>query len=337
VGVGCAISPSGSFELNAAARSRNLGPEACERSFLSGQHAANPLRWTGPAEYILVSGPGPAGGSVVTHGGVKVMSFDWNRSLEIGDSVVDSEHRYLLQLIYNMHEQYERGTLAESLAGLFAHLAHYARNHFTNEEALMSAIGYPHLDEHQQEHSQLVEQAMELSEQFIDGEKTVTRDTIEFLRRWAIKHIAGSDMRIRAFLKGARPPQLTDTPAFATRSGPEFKTCTFCGKTWKTFGDLARDPDKTVIGCQVDLTNHLYNLVMFNCSCQTTLAMFLKELATETDIPFVIDEHEDPSQRPAHCMKQDKATPCLARCACAYTKQVLDALAAPARDVGSNP
>lgn len=253
------------------------------------------------------------------------MFLEWSEQLEIGDPVVDSEHRYLIQLIVNLHEQYNRDNLSSSLAHVFTHLAMYVKIHFENEEKLMEAIGYPDLEEHRKLHQDLVEQAVELSEQYMDGSETITVETINFLKKWAISHIIDSDMKIRHFLKGRRPPELNTVPAFAIRSGAEFKKCSFCGKIWKTFYNLIADDDILLKGCQLDMTNHLYNLIMFNCSCDTTLAMFLKEFITQTDIPFVINEHEDINHRPEYCLKKNNSI-CLERCACAYTSQILSAI-----------
>ena len=254
------------------------------------------------------------------------MFIEWSTALEIGDPVVDSEHRYLAQLINNLHEQYESGTLEGNLARVFTHLAKYVRVHFENEEALMAAVGYPELQAHQAEHRKLVEQAMALSEEYLDGSDTITEETIQFHKEWALTHISGTDMKIRDYLSGERPQHLSDIPAFANSSGPEFKKCTLCGKIWHTFDELKNDDTKVLKGCQPDLTNHLYNLVMYNCTCGTTLAMFLKEFVPHTDIPFVIDEHTDPHHRPEVCLKSDTTAPCLEKCACSYTHQLLAAL-----------
>ena len=254
------------------------------------------------------------------------MPLGWSKQLEIGDPVVDSEHRYLFQLIVNLHEQYKRGKMPESLANLFTHLAMYVKTHFENEEKLMEAIGYPGLEEHRKQHLDLVEQAVELSEQYMDGSNTITDETINFLRFWAVTHIADTDMKIRKFLKDQRPPDLSLVPAFAIRSGAEFKKCTFCGKTWETFDALKADKGVVLKGCKLDKTYHLYNLIMFNCGCDTTLAMLIKEFITQTDITFVINEHVDNSKRPEYCLKKGSSGKCLEKCACLYTGQILDAI-----------
>jgi len=254
------------------------------------------------------------------------MFMHWSESLEIGDPVVDSEHRYLVQLINNLHEQFEAGQEGTSLAKLFTHLAKYVRVHFGNEETLMKAISFPGLAEHRVKHKELVDQTMELSEQYMEGEGCITEETVEFLKNWLLNHIAGSDMKIKEFLTGERPSSVTATPAFAAKSGSDFKVCTFCGKSWQTFDDLKNDREKVLKGLQRDSTNHLYNLIMFNCSCGTTLAMFIKEFVTQTDIPFEIEEHGGTGQRPAYCLKAEEGGLCLEKCACLYTRKILKAL-----------
>lgn len=254
------------------------------------------------------------------------MPFKWSKSLEIGDPLVDSEHRYLVELVNNLNEQFEAGKKGVSLAKVFTHLVNYVRIHFENEEALMAAIDFPELKEHQVKHQELVSQAMQLSNDYMEGEEDITLETVEFLKKWAVDHIAGTDMKIKPFVKAGRPLSLTTTPAFAASTGPEFKVCTLCGKDWKKFDDLINDQEKVIKGVQADLTNHLYNLILFDCSCGTTLALSVKELVTKVDIPFEIEEHLNSDQRPSYCLKAEDEGICLEKCACKYTKQVLDIL-----------
>lgn len=253
------------------------------------------------------------------------MFIEWSEKLEIGDPVVDSEHRYLAQLINNLHEQFGDGQKGGNLAEVFTHLVNYVRVHFRNEEALMETISFPEIVEHKIKHKELMTQAMDLSDLYMEGEENITAETLDFLKKWVIEHIVGTDMKIKEFLKGERPPSLTTTPAFSAQSGSDFKICTLCGKNWKTFDDLKNDKDKVIKGIQPDLKNHLYNLILFNCSCGTTLAMFIKEFVTHSDIFFEIEEHDGTRGCPEYCLKAGTGS-CLEKCACKYTKQIIEAL-----------
>lgn len=253
------------------------------------------------------------------------MLIEWNERLEIGHPLIDSEHRYLIRLINNLYEQYIAGKLSSHLAEVFTHLAKYVHVHFENEEALMKEIGYPELSEHQEEHRKLIDQAINLSEKFMDGSETVTDETILFLQDWALHHISESDMKIKKFLKGVHHKASHGIPAFVDEEGPEFKKCSMCGKMWHSFEELQSDSDIELLGCMIDCTNHLYNLILFNCTCHTTLGMLLKEFIPVTDFPFVIEEHTDSSDRTVYCLK-DEGEPCLEKCSCRYTSQILEAL-----------
>lgn len=254
------------------------------------------------------------------------MPLHWTKNLEIGDPVVDSEHRYLVQLINNLNEQYTSGRAETCLTQVFNHLVNYVRVHFDNEEALMEAINYPGLQQHKMKHKELMTQAMGLSDQYLENENTITAETVAFLEKWAVEHIAEADMKIKDFLKGEKPPSLTTTPAYLGQSGSEFKKCTLCGKVWQTLEDLQNDQDKVVKGVQADMTNHLYNLILFDCSCGTTLALMIKELLVNTQIPFEIEEHDKTEKQPEYCLKRKGGERCLEKCVCKYTNQVLVSL-----------
>lgn len=254
------------------------------------------------------------------------MFIHWSRKLEIGDPIVDSEHRYLIELINNFHQQFHTNHREQNLISVFNHLANYVRVHFENEEALMHAIEYPDLSEHRRIHEKLIQQVIALSEDFIDGEKNVTENLLEFLKQWALNHIAETDLKIRKYLSDERPSSLTARPAFSTGSGSDFKSCTLCGKKWPTYREFKDDPNKVLKGVQSDQTNHLYNLILFNCSCGTTLGMFLKEFIPVADIPFEIEAHSGSEDVPEYCLNKELGGRCLKKCACKYTSQLVATL-----------
>ena len=255
------------------------------------------------------------------------MLIEWHSRLNIGVPVIDAEHRYLVALANNLHDSLSADQDTGHLAELFAHLIRYVGRHFRNEEALMKAVAYPAIEEHKKQHELLEDKTSDLSEQFLSVGDRVSVATMELLRDWLFVHVMSEDQEIGAFLNGKNvPDDLEYVPAYAQSSETVFKQCTLCKKSWKTFEDLAADKAKTAICCMADDVNPYYNLIMFNCSCGTTLAMQLAEFVGSCDIPLSFAESAACELRPDYCLRPESAGKCIERCACAYTSKILDVL-----------
>jgi len=95
---------------------------------------------------------------------------------------------------------------------------------------------------------------------------------MEFLRSWVYDHILTLDTEIGKHLAGhPLPSDWLGKPVFSEGSGTVFKHCTLCGKEWPTCEDFIWDKSKRVIRLTVDGSNNMYNIIMANCSCGTTL------------------------------------------------------------------
>ena len=130
------------------------------------------------------------------------MPTEWTRSLEIGVPVIDAQHRNLLRLLN------ELGGVVQSDAqgdfhvvdDVFNELELYIRDHFRDEEELMQRIGYEFNEQHRKEHRELSEQVTQYRSLFSGG-KIGPREMHEWLLRWLLTHIAGSDTLIADFMR----------------------------------------------------------------------------------------------------------------------------------------
>jgi hemerythrin len=69
------------------------------------------------------------------------MSLEWQVQMSVGNDLIDSDHKYLIELINQIEESLgsmNRGQLAESLDGL----SRYSLTHFARRRKLPAA-GYP--------------------------------------------------------------------------------------------------------------------------------------------------------------------------------------------------
>jgi hemerythrin-like metal-binding protein len=255
------------------------------------------------------------------------MLIKWQKSLSIGVPEIDTEHKYLVALINNIHDDFCSKKIDRNIADAFVHLTKYFTKHFRNEEAMMYAGNYPLLKEHKRQHEDLTDELSDLTEKFIAGEDHISEETMDFLKKLLFDHVISEDKKICLFFdeKGA-PCNWNYTPVYSEASESYFKKCTCCDNQWKTFDDLARDQDKTEPLCMADEYNHLFNLILFNCACGTTLAMPLTDFIGNCGKPFNFEERNVDQEKADYCLRKEKSEPCLSRCACSFTEIILTAL-----------
>lgn len=124
----------------------------------------------------------------------------WTSSLRIGITRFDLEHRHMVDLLNQLHTlmvvKRDR-VAADQLTDL---LLQATRAHFASEEALLGDLGYPALETHTHEHSNLIDELRDLQRQFKAG--TISALAMPtFLRKWLLGHIESHDRRYVEFLR----------------------------------------------------------------------------------------------------------------------------------------
>ena len=86
---------------------------------------------------------------------------------------------------------------------LLEELVSFAEAHFRHEERLMLSHGYDGLDDHKDEHLDLVDNVRDLQRRFHESRHQLTADNLTYLEEWLTEHIVGQDMRLGYFLSQA--------------------------------------------------------------------------------------------------------------------------------------
>ena len=128
----------------------------------------------------------------------------WSEDYRVGVDDIDDQHRELFNLVNRL-----RGAVAEGGDGLrtvFEELERYTFKHFTDEEALMMASGYPGFVEHARSHARFVEFVARERQKFLDG--TVPGPgMLDFLNEWLVRHIERDDQLAADFYLDRMPPR----------------------------------------------------------------------------------------------------------------------------------
>ena len=132
--------------------------------------------------------------------------IEWKDEFSVGISSIDAQHTKLIQIINKLYDGMMRGSGRNILGSVLDELDQYTKTHFSLEERLMNAHGFPGYRRHKEEHDKLAAQVDEFVNAFDAGKKQLTMEVLMFLKSWLENHILGTDKRYSAFLieKGVR-------------------------------------------------------------------------------------------------------------------------------------
>jgi hemerythrin len=127
------------------------------------------------------------------------MAFmDWSEGMSVGIFSIDAQHKKLVEMINTLHSALRQGKSAEVAGRIVTQMKAYAFSHFAHEEKCMIQTAYPGLAGHKKEHAAFVQQVEDVT----SGKVEMTSiELIEFLRKWLVQHIQGTDKKYGPHLK----------------------------------------------------------------------------------------------------------------------------------------
>lgn len=181
--------------------------------------------------------------------------FTFTKDCLIGISEIDEEHKRLFELIADTDAALKSNDNPISNAILLINeLKHYAFSHFAHEEAYMERINDPELPRQKKEHAAFVEKVNSYSFSDITEEsaKTVILELLEYLSRWLMGHILGSDILIGQF----KATKKVTVPVF----DDSFRTgITLIDNEHKTLFDIIGKVHTTI---ETELVHDKYDAIM---------------------------------------------------------------------------
>ncbi len=123
----------------------------------------------------------------------------WDESLSVNVTKIDEQHKELVDLINELNDAMRSGKGKQTLQDVFRRLREYTVYHFSTEEELFAKYNYPGKLAHEKEHERLVNTVVELEGKFAKGQVAVTNEVMDFLKKWLLNHINGTDKRYSSF------------------------------------------------------------------------------------------------------------------------------------------
>lgn len=120
--------------------------------------------------------------------------FHWSDDFSVGIQEVDNQHKMLFELINRIFVVALRREHRGSMSEIIDTLINYTRTHFVLEEQLLRAAGYPGLATHMLEHGRFIERMESVARKYLQEDKVVTFELMNFLKHWLKEHILETDM-----------------------------------------------------------------------------------------------------------------------------------------------
>ena len=127
--------------------------------------------------------------------------FSWSDDLELGNPMIDADHKKLIAMVNAFHDAMALGKGHEAIGRVLDNLVTYTKEHFKREEAEMQRIKYAKSIAHKLEHDKLIKDVAELQNSFSSGKTLMTITVSKFLRDWLLTHIKQTDKQLAAALK----------------------------------------------------------------------------------------------------------------------------------------
>ncbi len=123
--------------------------------------------------------------------------IEWRNEFETGIAEVDHEHRELIALINELHEQIgadaPHNTVSDFLGEVFAKIS----AHFALEETVMRKHDYDQYAEHKADHEKLLDDLRDIMDEFDGGADTNYKAALgAAVRDWFVNHFKTKDARL---------------------------------------------------------------------------------------------------------------------------------------------
>ncbi len=126
----------------------------------------------------------------------------WTDDMSVGCKPLDDDHKVLIQALNDFIEAMENDEGVFVTDGIFSVLVDYTDYHFTREEKVMEACGYPDLENHKKTHAELREQLLDSRTRYmLNPNAELEEEVRDFLTNWLQDHILVKDMSYRADLE----------------------------------------------------------------------------------------------------------------------------------------
>jgi hemerythrin len=126
--------------------------------------------------------------------------LQWEDKFSVKIERIDSQHKMLISMVEEFYERINEKSNEDLIGELIAKMKDYTIDHFNTEEALFDKYNYPDAEEHKKEHAEFIAKVADLEKRLQNGKLIISFEITDFLKKWLLKHINGSDKKYSKFL-----------------------------------------------------------------------------------------------------------------------------------------
>ncbi len=119
----------------------------------------------------------------------------WNPALEVGKSLIDSQHRELFNMILELNRRTLNGECGQGLLDALQGMMAYAATHFEDEERMMAQAGWSGLEDHKKLHRDFMSKTDVFTETAREDSSETARNVLNYLLIWLVEHIQKKDRK----------------------------------------------------------------------------------------------------------------------------------------------
>jgi hemerythrin len=124
----------------------------------------------------------------------------WEEAFSVGNKKLDEHHQQIVGILNKLYVAKQERSLVTP-RDVMDLLERYTETHFSYEEDLMKAAGYPELEGHVKSHSWMTQKTRELAADVISNSDALTDDVFDFLKKWWISHINIADRKYAPYVQ----------------------------------------------------------------------------------------------------------------------------------------
>lgn len=121
--------------------------------------------------------------------------IEWNDKYSVGVSIIDEEHKRLIELINNVIVAKQHNNNQNELLKILNEMVEYANTHFKTEETYMIKFKYPEYQYHKEEHLDFSVKTLAYESRVVSGDLHVATEILEYLKSWLVEHIQRTDKK----------------------------------------------------------------------------------------------------------------------------------------------
>lgn len=123
--------------------------------------------------------------------------IEWRKEFETGVSEVDHEHKELVDLINELHEQIGAEAPKETIEAFLGEVFAKISAHFALEETVMRKHAYDEYADHKADHERLLDDLRDIMDDFDAGTQADYKGALALaVRDWFVNHFKTRDARL---------------------------------------------------------------------------------------------------------------------------------------------